>query len=78
LRGPARAAAAVGAIAAATEIFGWMQRHPEHPLAHALAEPGHQLQHRIATADPTPEQLEVAAAALRACLDLEERGDAHP
>ena len=77
LRGPARAAAAVGALAAATEIFGWMQRNPEHPLAHALAEPGHQLQHRIATAEPTPEQLEVAEAALRACLDLEERGDAH-
>ena len=77
LRGPARAAAAVGALAAATEIFGWMQRNPEHPLAHALAEPGHQLQHRIATVEPSPEQLEVAEAALRACLDLEARGDAH-
>jgi uncharacterized protein YqhQ len=77
LRVPARAAAALGALAAATEVFGWMQRHPEHPLAHALAEPGHQLQHRLATAEPTPEQLEVAEAALRACLELEERGDAH-
>jgi len=31
----------------------------------------------VATAEPTPDQLEVAEAALRACLDLEERADAH-
>jgi uncharacterized protein YqhQ len=71
LRPLARTAAAVGALAASTEIFGWMQRNPEHPLAHALARPGHELQHRLATAEPTPEQLEVAEAALRACLELE-------
>jgi uncharacterized protein YqhQ len=73
---PARVAATVGALAASTEIFAWMQRHPEHPLARALAFPGHELQHRIATAEPTQEQLEVAEAALRACLDLERDGDA--
>ena len=71
LRGVARAAAAVGSLAASTEIFGWMQRNPGHPLAHALAKPGHELQHRLATAEPTPDQLEVAEAALRACLELE-------
>jgi uncharacterized protein YqhQ len=76
LRAPARAAAALGALAAATEIFGWMQRHPDNPLAAALARPGHELQHRLATAEPTAEQLEVAEAALRACLELESRGDA--
>lgn len=75
-RTAARAAAAVGAVAAATEIFGWMQRHPRHPLAKGLAKPGHELQHRIATAEPTPEQLEVAEAALRRCLELE-GGDTH-
>ncbi len=77
LRAPARLAATVGALAAATEIFGWMQRHPGHPVAVALARPGHELQHRVATAEPTADQLEVAEAALRACLDLEERADAH-
>ena len=46
-------------------------RHPGHPLAKALAFPGHELQHRIATAEPSPEQLEVAEAALAACLELE-------
>ena len=37
----------------------------------ALARPGHELQHRLATAEPTPEQLEVAEAALAACLEQE-------
>src|SRR5581483_11450497 len=46
LRPAARAAAAVGAVAASTELFSWMQRHPEHRLAQALARPGHELQHR--------------------------------
>ncbi|HEY7537185.1 MAG TPA: DUF1385 domain-containing protein [Gaiellaceae bacterium] len=72
-RAAARAAAAVGAVGASTEIFAWMQRHPNHPLARALAKPGHEFQTRIATAEPTPEQLEVAEAALRACLELESR-----
>jgi uncharacterized protein YqhQ len=70
-RGPARAAASLGAIAAATELFGWMVRNPEKKLARALAKPGHELQRRYATKEPSPEQLEVAEAALRACLELE-------
>jgi uncharacterized protein YqhQ len=48
-----------------------MQRNPERRLARALARPGHELQHRLSTVEPTPEQLEVAEAALRACLALE-------
>jgi uncharacterized protein YqhQ len=76
LRGPARALASLGAVAASTEIFAWMARHPDHPLAKALAKPGHELQHRLATAEPTPAQLEVAEAALTACLRLEERDGA--
>ncbi|MFL5937492.1 MAG: DUF1385 domain-containing protein [Gaiellaceae bacterium] len=70
-RGPARTAASLGGLAAATELFGWMVRNPERPLARALAKPGHELQHRYATKEPTPEQVEVAEAALRACLALE-------
>jgi len=70
-RRQAQAAAQVGAIAAATELFGWMTRHPDNPVAQALAKPGHELQHRYSTAEPTAEQLEVAEAALRACLELE-------
>ena len=71
LRQPARVAAAVGSVAAATEVFGWMQRNPDRRVAQLLAWPGHELQHRVGTADPSPDQLEVAEAALHACLELE-------
>jgi uncharacterized protein YqhQ len=71
LRGPARAAAQLGAVGVATELFSWMVRHPDRALSRALAKPGHELQHRLATEDPSPEQLEVAEAALAACLELE-------
>jgi len=72
LRTAARAAASLGAVAASTEIFGWMTRNPDHRLSQALAKPGHELQHRVATAEPTSAQLEVAQAALAACLELED------
>jgi uncharacterized protein YqhQ len=71
LRRHAQAAAQIGALAAATELFGWMTRNPSHPLAQALSKPGHELQHRFSTAEPSAEQLEVAEAALQACLKLE-------
>jgi len=74
-RGPAWIAGSIGAVGAAVEVFGWMTRHPGHPLAKALARPGHELQHRIATAEPSAAQLEVAEAALAACLELEDDGD---
>jgi uncharacterized protein YqhQ len=71
LRGTARVASTLGAVGAAVEVFAWMTKHPKHPLAKALARPGHELQHRLATAEPSPAQLEVAEAALAACLELE-------
>ena len=77
LRGPARAAAQIGAVAASTELFGWMTRNPDNALSRALAWPGHELQHRFATAEPSPEQLEVAEAALAACLELEHAADSN-
>jgi uncharacterized protein YqhQ len=61
----------VSALATSTEIFGWMSRHPESRIAKLLAKPGHELQHRLATEEPTPEQLEVAETALAECLRLE-------
>jgi uncharacterized protein YqhQ len=75
LRAPARAVGQLGALAVTTEIFGWMVRNPEHRLSRALAKPGHELQHRLATAEPTPAQVEVAEAALAACLELERDDD---
>jgi uncharacterized protein YqhQ len=70
-RRQAQAAAQIGAVAAATELFAWMTRHPDHLLARTLSKPGHELQHRFSTAEPSAEQLEVAEAALKACLELE-------
>jgi uncharacterized protein YqhQ len=75
LRTQARAVAQLGAVAASTEIFGWMTRNPDNLVAQALSKPGHELQHRFSTAEPTPEQLEVAEAALAACLQLEHGAD---
>jgi uncharacterized protein YqhQ len=72
LRGPAKTASSLGAVGVAVEVFAWMTKHPRHPLARALAKPGHELQHRLATAEPSPAQLEVAEAALAACLELED------
>ena len=39
------------AVAVATEIFSWMVRNDGNPLARALAKPGHELQHRLSTAE---------------------------
>jgi uncharacterized protein YqhQ len=71
MRRAARAAASLGAVAVSTEIFAWMMRNPDDPLAQALSKPGHELQHRLSTAEPSPEQIEVAEAALAECLRLE-------
>jgi uncharacterized protein YqhQ len=71
IRTQARLGAQLVAVAASTEIFGWMVRNPEKRLSRALAKPGHELQHRFATVEPTAEQIEVAEAALAACLELE-------
>jgi uncharacterized protein YqhQ len=71
LRNAARLAGQLGAVGASTEIFAWMVRNPDSRVARALAKPGHELQHRLATTEPTAEQLEVAEAALSACLALE-------
>ncbi|HWE80447.1 MAG TPA: DUF1385 domain-containing protein [Gaiellaceae bacterium] len=65
-------AGTIGGLGATMELFGWMQRHPERRLSRALAWPGHELQHRLSTAEPSREQLEVAEAALAACLELED------
>lgn len=72
-RPAARAAGAIGAVSAAVEVFAWMGRNPDHPVSRALARPGHELQSRLSTAEPSAAQLDVAAAALAACLSAEEK-----
>ena len=75
-RGVARLAGAVGAVGVSVEVFAWMGRHPENRISRVLARPGYELQHRLSTADPTPDQLEVAGQALAACLAAEAAGAA--
>jgi uncharacterized protein YqhQ len=70
-RGLARLLGTTAAIGASVEVFAWMNRHPDKPLARALARPGLELQRRFSTAEPSAEQLEVADAARDACLALE-------
>ncbi len=70
-RPAARALGAIGAVGAAVEVFAWMGRHPHHPVSRALARPGHELQTRVSTEEPSVAQLEVAEAALAACLGAE-------
>lgn len=71
VRGVGRLAATTAAVGASVELFSWMSRHPEHPVAKVLARPGFELQRRFSTAEPSPEQVEVANAARDACLALE-------
>ena len=71
----ARAGAAAGAVGAAVEVFAWMVRNERHPVARALARPGRELQDRFVTAEPSPDQLQVAEAALAECLRLEGGGE---
>jgi len=71
----ARLGALLGATSGTVELFSWAVRNPEHPLARLLWRPGFFLQEHVLTAEPTPEQLQVANAALDACLALESPAD---
>ena len=51
----------------------WAGRHPNGFFAHLLLWPGIQLQ-RLTTREPTPDQLEVAAAALEEVMRMDEAG----
>ena len=74
-RGTRRAARVLGlgaAMGTSLELFAWVARNPDRPLARALARPGLELQRRFSTAEPSEAQVEVADAARDACLALEQ------
>ena len=76
LRGPAaELAVGLGSAAVAVEVFAWGERHPDNRLTGLLRRPGHEIQRVLGTREPTPEQLEVGAAALAEVLRVE--GDGH-
>ncbi|HEX2096603.1 MAG TPA: DUF1385 domain-containing protein [Solirubrobacterales bacterium] len=68
----ARAAVGVGGASLAVEMFAWSDRHHGEPLAEAFHAPGREIQRRLATREPTPEQLQVGVAALAEILRVEE------
>lgn len=68
----ARSAVGVGGASLAVEMFAWSDRHHGEPLAEAFHAPGREIQRRLATREPTPEQLQVGVAALAEILRVEE------
>jgi uncharacterized protein YqhQ len=67
----ARAGVGLGGASLAVEMFAWSDRHHGAPLAEAFHTPGREIQRRLATKEPTPEQLEVGVAALAEILRVE-------
>jgi uncharacterized protein YqhQ len=67
----ASAVVTVGSAAVALELLAWSERHRSRPLARALRAPGHEMQRRFATREPTTQQLEVGRAALAEILRVE-------
>jgi len=67
----ARAGVGLGGASLAVEMFAWSDRHHGAPLAEAFHTPGREIQRRIATREPTPEQLQVGVAALAEVLRAE-------
>jgi uncharacterized protein YqhQ len=67
----ARAGVGIGGSSIAVEMFAWSDRNHGAPLAEAFHAPGREIQRRLATKEPTPEQLEVGVAALAEILRAE-------
>jgi uncharacterized protein YqhQ len=67
----ARSAVGLGGASVAVEMFAWSDRHHGSPLAEAFHTPGREIQRRLATKEPTPEQLQVGVAALAEILRVE-------
>jgi uncharacterized protein YqhQ len=65
--------ASLVSLGTAMEVFSWMTRHQDHPLAGALGRPGIELQRLFTTSEPSDDQLDVAHAALQELLRLEGR-----
>jgi uncharacterized protein YqhQ len=66
-----RAAAALAGVGAAVELFVYAERNPDSAVGRAIHGPGHEIQRRVSTREPTAEQLEVGIAALGELLRAE-------
>jgi uncharacterized protein YqhQ len=63
-------------IGTAMELFSWMSRHQDHPLARTLRRPGIEMQRLFTTSEPSEDQLDVAHLALQELLRLEDAAPA--
>ena len=67
----------LGAVVASVEIFGWMTRHPRHPVARAPRQAGPRASASASGRASRPRlSSRSPSAALRACLELEHDHDA--
>lgn len=74
----ARAGVGLAGASLAVELFAWSDRNHGTPLAEAFHAPGREIQRRLATREPTPEQLRVGVAALAEILRAEHAYTASP
>ncbi len=66
-----RAAAGLGSVSGAVELFAYADRRPASPVGRAVHATGREIQRLVSTREPTPEQLEVGKAALDEILRTE-------
>jgi len=67
----ARAAAALGSVSLAVELFAYAERSPDSAVGRMIHAAGHEIQRVLSTREPTDGQLEVGSAALREILRVE-------
>lgn len=67
----ARGTATIAGVGSAVELFLYAERNPESTIGRAVHGPGHEIQRRVSTREPTAEQLEVGRAALEEILRVE-------
>ncbi len=67
----ARAVVGLAGVGAAVELFVYAERNPDSTVAQAVHGPGHEIQRRFSTREPSSEQLEVGVAALSELLRVE-------
>jgi uncharacterized protein YqhQ len=66
-----RLGAAAVSVGVAVEVFSFAARRPDHPVSRLVHGVGHQLQARLATVEPGPDDLAVGRAAMDEILRLE-------
>ena len=67
-----RSVSGIAGLSLSVEVFVAAERRPDSVIGRAVHGAGHFIQARFATREPTPEQLEVAVAALDAVLAAEQ------